>query len=177
MKKVKVKLRSDGSYQEVSISGEDKPPIPLDMQTGWQNMANLIVTFTKVRAGLIMVITESAMQVFLMSQNPSNPYQVGGNDKLCHGLYCETVIGTDKELSIVDARQLEAWKDNPDVAINMISYFGLPLKWQDGEFFGTICLLDDQPMDLDDNQKLLLREFKSSIEKDLALLSMIKQPT
>ncbi|WKY47387.1 hypothetical protein Q5O24_13680 [Eubacteriaceae bacterium ES3] len=171
MKKVKVKLRSDSSFQEVAISSPDKPLIAETMQTGWQNIANLIVAFTEVRAGLIMEITDTAMQVFLMSQNPENPYHVGGNDKLCHGLYCETVIATDNELSIVDARQLAAWKDNPDVAIDMISYYGLPLKWPDGEFFGTICVLDDKPMELNDNQKLLLKEFKSSIEKDLALLS------
>lgn len=170
MKKAKVKLRSDGSFQDVPITSENKPKIPAEMKKGWQNMANLIASFTKVRAGLIMEITQKAMQVFLMSENESNPYQVGGNDYLCHGLYCETVIGSDDELSVVDARQLEAWKDNPDVDIDMISYFGLPIKWPDGEFFGTICVLDDQPMDLNEDQKLLLREFKASMEKDLALL-------
>ncbi len=174
MKKVKVKLRSDGSFKEVPISSGDKPKIQEEMKKSWQNMANLIAAFTQVRAGLIMEITETAMQVFLMSENETNPYQVGGNDYLCHGLYCETVIGSDDELAIVDARQLEAWKDNPDVDIEMISYFGLPLKWPDGEFFGTICVLDDQAMDLNADQKLLLREFKASIEKDLSLLSVKK---
>ncbi len=174
MKKVRVKLRSDGSFQEVPITSEDKPKIEEQVKKSWQNLVNLIAAFTKVRAGLIMEITEKAMQVFLMSENESNPYQVGGNDYLCHGLYCETVIGTDDELSVVDARQLEAWKDNPDVDIDMISYFGLPLKWPDGEFFGTICVLDDQAMTLSDDQKLLLREFKASIEKDLALLLIKK---
>lgn len=170
MKKAKVKLRSDGSFKEVPITSVDKPKVEEEMKKSWQNIANLIAAFAKVRAGLIMEITEKAMQVFVMSENESNPYQVGGNDYLCHGLYCETVIGSDDELSIVDARQLEAWKDNPDVDIDMISYFGLPLKWPDGEFFGTICVLDDQPMDLSEDEKLLLREFKASIEKDLALL-------
>ena len=170
MKKVKVKLRSDGSYQEVLITDEDKPKITEEIKKGWQNMVNLIASLINVRAGLIMEITEKAMQVFLMSENESNPYQVGGNDYLCHGLYCETVIGTDDELSVVDARQLEAWKDNPDVDIDMISYFGLPIKWPDDEFFGTICVLDDKPMDLSDDQQLLLWEFKASMEKDLELL-------
>ncbi|NBI07683.1 GAF domain-containing protein [Senegalia massiliensis] len=170
MTKVRIKLRSDGSYKEVPITSPDKPKVEDDMKKGWQNMANLIASFTNVRAGLIMEITKEAMQVFLMSENESNPYKVGGNDYLCHGLYCETVVGTDKELSIVDAMQLESWKDNPDVDIDMISYYGLPIKWPDGEFFGTICVLDDEPMDLTSDQKLLLREFKSSMEKDLKLL-------
>lgn len=170
MTTAKVKLRSDGSFEEVPITSEDKPKIEESMKKEWQNMANLIHAFTGVRAGLIMEITKEAMQVFLMSENESNPYNVGGNDYLCHGLYCETVIGTDDELSIVDAREFEAWKDNPDIDIDMISYHGLPIKWPDGEFFGTICVLDDKPMDLTDDQQLLLREFKSSMEKDLKIL-------
>lgn len=172
MKTVKVKLRSDGSFKEVPITSEGKPRPNGEMKKGWQNIANLITDFTGVRAGLIMEITPEAMQVFLMSENDSNPYMVGGNDYLCHGLYCETVIGTDNELSIVDARTLEAWKDNPDVKINMISYYGLPVKWPDGEFFGTICVLDDNPMDLTETQKLLLKEFQSSLEKDLKILML-----
>lgn len=171
MTKVKVKLRSDGSYKEVSITNPNKPKVEEDMKKDWQDMANLIASFTDVRAGLIMEITEEAMKVFLMSENESNPYQVGGNDYLCHGLYCETVIGRDDEFSIVDARELQAWKDNPDIDIDMISYYGLPIKWPDGEFFGTICVLDDKPMKVNHDQKLLLKVFKASMEKDLKLLT------
>lgn len=170
MTTAKVKLRSDGSYQEVLITGEDKPEVTKDVKDGWQNIVNLIASFADVRAGLIMEITKESMQVFMMSENKSNPYKAGGNDYLCHGLYCETVIGTDSEFSVVDARKLEAWKDNPDMDIDMISYHGLPIKWPDGEFFGTICVLDDKPMNLSDNQQHLLREFKASLEKDLQLL-------
>lgn len=170
MTTAKVKLRSDGSFQEVPITSEDKPKVTEEMKEGWQNIVNLIASFADVRAGLIMEITKESMQVFMMSENESNPYNVGGNDYLCHGLYCESVIGNDSELSVVDARKLEAWKDNPDMDIDMISYHGLPVKWPDGEFFGTICVLDDKPMDLSDAKQRLLREFKASLEKDLALL-------
>jgi len=39
-------------------------------------------------------------------------------------LYCETVIGKDRELSIDNALNYKEWEDNPDVKLNMISYFG-----------------------------------------------------
>lgn len=145
MTTAKVKLRSDGSFQEVPITSEDKPKVTEEMKEGWQNIVNLIASFADVRAGLIMEITKESMQVFMMSENESNPYNVGGNDYLCHGLYCESVIGNDSELSVVDARKLEAWKDNPDMDIDMISYHGLPVKWPDGKFSEPfVCLTTNQ---------------------------------
>ena len=53
----------------------------------------------------------------------------------------------------------------------MISYYGLPIKWPDQEFFGTICVLDSKTNEYNDDYKELLKEFKSSIEADLKLLT------
>lgn len=63
MTTAKVKLRSDGSFQEVPITSEDKPKVTEEMKEGWQNIVNLIASFADVRAGLIMEITKESMQV------------------------------------------------------------------------------------------------------------------
>ena len=123
-----------------------------------------------VPAGLLMNITEESMVVFLKSENDENPYPQGGNDKLGHGLYCETVIGKDKELLVEDALKSSEWKDNPDVKLNMISYYGLPIKWPDEEFFGTICVLDSKANNYSEEYKELIKEFKRVIEDDLKML-------
>ncbi len=141
----KVKLREEGSLKEVGIVINGSELVTGDVKKGWQEIINVVTELLGVKAGLIMEITKEAMQVFLMSENKENPYVVGGNDSLCHGLYCETVIGTDGELHIENALELDAWKDNPDVKLNMISYYGLPVHFPDGKFFGTICILDDKP--------------------------------
>jgi hypothetical protein len=52
----------------------------------------------------------------------------GGSDSLGHGLYCETVVGENSELLIDNALIHQQWKDNPDIALNMISYYGLPIQ-------------------------------------------------
>ncbi len=167
MLKTKVKLREKESLVEVKITSKDKKKPEGEVKKDWQRMINLVTKMVGVRAGLIMEITEDSMRVFLSSESENNPYSVGGNDTLCHGLYCETVIGTDSELSVPDARKSESWKGNPDVKLNMISYYGLPIKWPDGEFFGTICVLDDKEMYLDDTTKNVIKELKYSLEKDL----------
>jgi len=71
---------------------------------------------------------------------------------------------------VPNALKNKKWKDNPDVKLNMISYYGLPIKWEDDEFFGTICVLDSDENDYNNDYKDLLNEFKVAIESDLRTL-------
>lgn len=172
MQTTQVKLRDTQELIKVTINPKNTELITTEVKTLWQKNINTITEFLNVKAGLIMEITPEAMQVFLMSENKDNPYKVGGNDYLCHGLYCETVIGKNKELHIENALNNQHWKDNPDIALNMTSYYGLPISWKkDNTFFGTICILDDKPILLNQNQKEIIKCFRDSMEKDLLLIS------
>ncbi|MBN2557916.1 MAG: HAMP domain-containing histidine kinase [Clostridia bacterium] len=168
--KASVYLRGSSKFKVVSITGEDKPMINEDMLGKWQHLINLTAKILNIPAALIMQITEENMQVFLKSQNPENPYESGGSDRLGHGLYCETVIGTNRELLVENALENEKWKDNPDAGLNMISYYGLPLRWPDEEVFGTICILDSKENDYERNATELIGEIKEAIEADLKFL-------
>ncbi len=75
-----------------------------------------------------MRITKENMEVFLRSENIENPYPPDGKDQLGHGLYCETVIGDDSELSIDNSLHSKTWQDNPDVKLDMIAYYACRLK-------------------------------------------------
>lgn len=141
----------------------------------WQSIINIVANIMDVPAGLIMTITNENMEVFLKSQNDSNPYPEDGKDTLGHGLYCETVIGTDKELHVENSLDHEEWKDNPDVALDMISYYGLPIKWPDGVFFGTICALDSKTNQYAMKYRELMNQFKDMIETDLRILQDLQQ--
>lgn len=171
MKKIaEVMIREKKDKKIVLITNKDKPEIEQEMIERWQRIIDVVAKILKVPAGLIMQIKETSMEVFLKSQNEENPYPKGGSDSLGHGLYCETVIGEDRELLIENALKSEMWKDNPDVKLNMISYYGLPIKWDDDEFFGTICVLDGKSNKYNDDYKSLLNEFKIAIESDLKTL-------
>jgi len=155
-KTARVFLRQDKVYKSVNISNANKPVIPRQVVSKWQRIIDLVARILNVPSGLIMTITEETMQVFVKGTDDRNPYQVGGADTLGRGLYCETVIGSNDELLIEDARQDEVWKDNPDMKLNMISYYGLPIQWPDSEIFGTICVLDSKPNALNEDFKALL---------------------
>jgi hypothetical protein len=85
------------------------------------------------------------------------------------GLYCERVITSDDVLQVADALADPEWRENPDVALGMISYLGYPLHYPDGRTFGTICVLDRQRHDYTDTIRRLVDRFRDLIEHSLAL--------
>ncbi len=170
-----VLLRHEGITKRVNITSPEKPKIENNVVEKWQKIIDLTAKIVNVPSGLIMKITDNSMQVYLKSNNTGNPYQEGASDSLGHGLYCETVIGNNTELLVDNALKYEDWKENPDVKLNMISYYGLPIIWPDKDFFGTICVLDNKENSYNDTFKQLISEFKTSIEKDLELLCQTQE--
>jgi diguanylate cyclase (GGDEF)-like protein len=177
MTKTNVYLRELGQFRSVPIAARTKPDIHKEIVDKWQNIMNVFARVLGVSAGLIMRITKEHMNVFLKSDGEDNPYPVDGKDELGSGLYCETVIGENRMLYIENALEDEKWKSNPDVSLNMISYFGLPIRWMDGAFFGTICFLDDQTKIYSKENVLMLELFRDAIETDLKNLELIEELT
>lgn len=170
MDKSEIWLREKNELVYVPVNSEFSELLDDRAIAKWQKLINLVAEILNVKAGLIMRITEENMEVFLRSENEGNPYPADSKDKLGHGLYCETVIGKDKELFIENALISEVWKDNPDVKLDMISYIGLPIKNPDGSFFGTICALDERAMVKSKKYLVLLEQFRESIEMDLQMI-------
>ncbi|WP_462320583.1 sensor domain-containing diguanylate cyclase [Halochromatium sp.] len=170
MDNAKVLVCETQSSVEVPITGRQHPTISPTVVNKWQRLIDLVAKVYQVPAGLIMQITEEEMQVFLRSRNPQNPYSDDGADRLGQGLYCETVIGENRPLAIKDALSDPHWRDNPDVKRNMISYCGLPVRWPDGSFFGTICILDSQARTYQALYQEVLASFRESMEDDLRML-------
>lgn len=166
----RVFLRADNTFKCVPISSTDKPDITKEIVDKWKRIINLACEILSVPSALVMKITKDSMQVYLKSNNIKNPYIEQSKEHLGAGLYCETVIGNDNDLLVENSLQDSIWKDNPDVELNMISYYGLPIKWPDSEFFGTICVLDDKSNKFSTKYKKLMYEFKCIIETDLKML-------
>lgn len=168
--KTNVFVRGQNVFHKVAITSEGKPDIEKATLMSWQRIVDLIAKVFDVPAGLIMRITNDSMVVVSASNTENNPYRVGASEQLGNGVYCETVIGTNNHLKVVDATCDEVWKDNPDVKLGFTSYYGIPIKWPDKEIFGTICVLDDKPNTYKDVYIDLLEELRFTIEKDLDLL-------
>jgi len=118
-----------------------------------------------------MRLHESEIEVLVGSRDLASPYKPGDREVLNHGLYCETVIGKQREMLVPDATKDPTWSQgNPDIPLGMISYLGLPLNWPDKEVFGTICLLDKKENHYSPLYKEFLHSVRQHIEEDLRRL-------
>jgi signal transduction histidine kinase len=138
--------------------------------TKWQRTANVMAAIFDVPAGLIMRVQLEQIEVLVSSHTLGNPYEAKETAKLNTGLYCETVMATRAILHVPHALEDARWKDNPDVALNMISYLGVPLLWPDDEIFGTICVLDNKKRLYQKKYVDLLWELKKAIEADFRII-------
>lgn len=135
----------------------------------WQEIADLLAELFSVPAALIMRAENEYMEVFVSSDSESNPYSPGDKEQW-YGLYCETVIKTQKKLVIPDATLDPQWNHNPDLKLGMICYMGVPINYPDNSPFGTLCVLDRKEHNFSDKFHNLLLRFKNVIEFDIAFL-------
>jgi GAF domain-containing protein len=147
--------------------------IPQKYLEEWQATVDLIARLMKVPAALIMRITDPNIEVFVSSHTQGNPYEAGDKEHLWDsGLYCETVIKTQDRLMIPNALIDNNWKNNPDIKFNMISYLGYPIKFPNGQPFGTICVLDNKANTYSDDYVALLAKMRDLVQSHLGLMYM-----
>ena len=159
----------------VPITSVDKPHVPDELTVKWQHILDLAARLIHVPAGLIMQLHEHDIEVFLASQTAENPYHQHETASLQTGLYCETVVGTRRDLMVPNALTDPLWDQNPDIALQMVSYFGVPIRWPDGEVFGTFCVLNREEHHYASMHQELIHQFREMIEIDLKLLTLNHQ--
>jgi len=154
---------------------EKKPAIQKEIITKWQDIVDLTASIADVPASLIMKTDAPDHAVLVSSEGDENPYFVGQSFELSPRLYCHAVLEGCDELVVCDAHTDPDWNDNEDLKHGMSFYIGYPLQWPDGSLFGTICVLDCCENKKALLYKDLLKEFRSVIETDLALLIEIHE--
>jgi PAS domain S-box-containing protein len=166
------KLRAKGAVPDAATAPGrpilDEVEIPAAMLETWQTTIDLLATMANVPAALIMRVHPGEIEVFVASHGPGNVYHVGERARLNLGLYCETVMGTRHELHVPNALKDPQWDKNPDIALGMLSYCGLPLTWPNGEIFGTICILDSKEHEHGLPIRQVLERFADSVTLSLA---------
>jgi len=165
-----VRVRAENTVVSIPVTSEFKPEIPVSIKEKWQKIIDVTAKCMNVPAALIMEISEHQISVLVSSRTLDNPYSVGSSEELRSGLYCETVLGGNSPLYIPDARDNAYWCDNSDVRFGMVSYLGFPVKWPDGEFFGTICVLDSIENPYMQSYAELMVLMQEVVERDLESL-------
>ncbi len=89
--------------------------------------------------------------------------------------FCAHAICDPDNIFVVsDARTDERFKDHPAVvgAPYVAFYAGIPLKSDKGHPIGTLCIIDDKPQELSENQKLALQLLSKQV---MSLLELRKK--
>lgn len=149
--------------------------IPAETMERWQRIVDVVARLAEAPASLIMRTYAPKHSVLVANQTEEHPYAIGREYTLNEKLYCYGVLRKDGELLVTDARSDPDWCDNEDLDDGMSFYVGYPIKWPDGEVFGTICILDTKKNDKAILFKEGLREFGQMIEADLALLAEVSR--
>jgi GAF domain-containing protein len=133
-------------------------------------MVDLLAEIIQVPSALIMKVEVPNIKVLVASESKGNPWEANEVAPLNGGTYCETVMETHQLLLVPDALQDDGWKSNPDIALGMISYLGLPISWPDGEIFGTICVLDRKKNEYSEVYRKLIRHCRDVSQAHLRTL-------
>jgi len=86
--------------------------------------------------------------------------------------FCIHAIRSPEDLFLVpDARMDERFADNPMVLgyPNVVFYAGVTLKSEEGTPIGTLCIIDDKPRELTDNQIRALKSLANQVQRLLDL--------
>ena len=150
-------------------------PVPFEMVRKWQEIVDLLAEIVHVPSALIMRVEPPNIKVFVSSESEGNPYEPAELAPLNTGLYCETVMKTQRPLLVPDALQDEEWRFNPDIKLGMISYLGVPISWPDGEIFGTICVLDRKSNGYSGLYLKLLLQWRNVLQADLESIERLRK--
>lgn len=88
--------------------------------------------------------------------------------------FCGHAILGDEVFTVDDASRDDRFHDNPLVtgSPNVRFYAGCPLRVANGHKMGTLCLIDDKPRSLDEEDRLLLEDLAKMAEQEIVALQM-----
>ncbi len=88
--------------------------------------------------------------------------------------FCGHAILGDDIFMVPDASKDERFADNPLVteSPNIRFYAGCPLRVMNGSKIGTLCIIDEEPRHLDEEDMALLRDLTEMAEQELAAVQL-----
>lgn len=88
--------------------------------------------------------------------------------------FCAHAIAGDDVLVVSDATVDPRFEDNPLVTDdpNIRFYAGCAIRSSEGHHLGTLCVIDSEPRELSDEDKLLLSDLTRMVELELATIDL-----
>lgn len=156
----------DSSLQSVPVNTAITSAVYAEKQLRWQKMVNLLAHLIKVPACMIMQLRPEEMVLFASSESADNPCATGESYPLGEGNCCEAVCGGNTPILVEDAARDPIWQSTSFFR-HMTACYGLPLTWPNGDFFGSLCVLDCKPNNFAGKTRDLIHEIHEILQEDL----------
>ncbi len=90
--------------------------------------------------------------------------------------FCQHVVNQNAPLNVRDARLDPRVKDNGAIEdLNVIAYYGVPVRDADGFVLGSFCAIDDQPHEWTEKEIAALHDLGAIVETELRLQHTLKE--
>lgn len=123
----------------------------------WQDVINLVSTHFGFVNVFITKIADTDIEIIVKSQFADKEFDLGIKEPLLQ-TYCGQVYQAKEEVVLTDCEINNSAK---------ASYIGFPIKFCNGDWFGTLCILDKENHTFDESLNKFLKDLKAIIEKDL----------
>ena len=165
-----VLVRGERNLHTVPVTGACRQDPSSSVRQRWQQSLDVLTGSLGAVLGLVTQIVEGGFSVLLTSGEKIAPYFPGTQFPFGSGSYCEEAVGQNRFVSFDTA----VWaKSGPGAEGGAFRrYCGLPLHWEDGSFFGTLCLFGRSGGLNGDSARPMMEEFAASMEKDLELMTL-----
>lgn len=153
--------------------------LPDALAAKWKRLMDLLALAAGAAAARVAHADGDALRT-LAAGGEAPPWRPGDTQPLGgSGSFCESVIASCDRLAVqapdedLTWRLLNPnWRENPDRALGMCSFLGLPVRLPHGSVFGCVSLMRTDEMAFDTQAENLLEVFRDSIEADLAALRL-----
>ena len=132
-----------------------------DLTMKWSRTINSIAELLDIPVAIIFKREGDKLRIFVTNENDKNPFKK--DDKI-------PIQGS--KFKTHDYREIDLDINNVATQADFISYLGYPLTWPNGEYFGTVCVLDDTTNYFSGNIEMFLDDFCELLNDSLKLIDI-----
>lgn len=123
----------------------------------FDHYARLVRRFLRVPTALVTIV-EADRQIFLGASGLQESLRSTRQTPISHS-YCQFVVADQRPLVVPDARNDRRLATNPAIAdYAAIAYAGWPVVDGDGSTVGSLCAIDTEPREWNDEEILILKD-------------------
>lgn len=132
----------------------------------FDHYARLVRRFLHVPTALVTIV-EADRQIFPGASGLREPLLTTRQTPISHS-YCQYVVADRRPLVVSDARHDPRLADNPAIVdFGAIAYAGWPVVDGDGSVVGSLCAVDTEPREWNDEEILVLKDLALACSAEL----------